>query len=153
MIINLSFKSDSLVDLSWIAVDEEALRGREVGQHGVLDHLEHDVVRDQLTLLHGLVEALTALRARFHLGAEQVTARQVRQTVLVNQLGALSSLKKKRKFDNLIKPQLLIGVGKKKKNANLSTAWTTDNKNDLSVVEWRIVDFKKQLKHTYSSHI
>lgn len=86
-----------LIQLTREAVDEElSLLGARLGEslsHGVLEQLYRDLHGDNQTILNVVANQVAKLRARALLfGAEEVTSREMGETVLGDEAGALSAL-------------------------------------------------------------
>lgn len=58
----------------------------------VLDHVDHDLVRDQLALIHDLLRLPAELGLRGHLRAQHVSGSQMADTVLLLDLRRLGAL-------------------------------------------------------------
>ena len=78
-----------------------------LGKHGFLDHVEDDLVGHELASFHHLIELLAALGSWLDFSTEQVTAREMSVSELLDDLFALCSF---------------------------STAWTANDKDDFGAL-------------------
>ena len=75
------FELLSLVDFSWVSIDQEAL-GIGVGQHLVPDHGEDGFERNELASLHDFLKLLASFGSRSDFSAEKIARRKVAVAVL-----------------------------------------------------------------------
>ena len=80
-----------LGDVAWEAVENEALFGVGLG-HALLDHVEHDLVRNQLAGIHGGLGLQAKGGFRGDGGAQQVTGGYLWYAVVADQFLGLGSL-------------------------------------------------------------
>lgn len=91
---------DALIDLTRIAVDQEAIRGLLVLEHGVSNHAQDNLVGHEHAFLHQVVQMFASGRTRFDLLAEQITTRQMCVAVFVRNLLTLRAFATARTADH-----------------------------------------------------